>query len=39
VPKAEKEEHDEEEHVTITCEYCAFAAEKYKYGDHAEKCT
>ena len=39
VAKCEKEEHDEEEHVSITCEYCAFTAQKYKYGDHAEKCT
>ena len=39
MPKAEKEEHEEEEHAIITCEHCGFSAAKHKYGDHAEKCT
>ena len=39
VPKSEKEEHEEEEHVTISCESCGFSAFKFKYGDHNETCT
>ena len=39
VPKSEKEEHEEEEHVKITCEHCGFTAFKFKYGDHDAHCT
>ena len=34
VPKADKEEHEEEQHKVKTCEDCAFSAPMFKYGDH-----
>lgn len=39
VPKAEREEHEEEEHATVTCQNCFFAAPKYKYKDHDLTCS
>ena len=39
VPKAEKEEHDEEEHGDVKCEHCNFAAPKHKYGNHDDSCA
>ena len=38
VPKAEREEHEAEAHVEISCENCGFKATKFKYGDHNETC-
>lgn len=34
VPKAEKEEHEEENHKEITCPDCNFTAPAYKYEGH-----
>ena len=39
VPKAEREEHEEEEHAIMNCANCGFSAPKYKYKDHEETCT
>jgi hypothetical protein len=39
VAKADKEEHEEEEHIDITCEHCNFKAPGFKYLDHDKKCT
>lgn len=39
VPKAEREEHEEEEHAIMTCPHCSFSAPKYKYKDHEMICT
>jgi DNA-directed RNA polymerase subunit RPC12/RpoP len=38
VPKAEREEHEEEAHNDIICQYCDFKAPKFKYLDHDDKC-
>ena len=32
VAKEDKEEHDAEAHVPIKCQYCAFEAQKSKFG-------
>ena len=39
VPKAEREEHEEECQQIIICQYCDFKATKFKYLDHDDKCT
>lgn len=38
IAKADKEEHDEEEHKNMVCPDCAFTAPKFKYADHEAKC-
>ena len=38
VPKAEKEEHEAEEHAPIVCPDCAFTAIKGKYAGHPDTC-
>ena len=39
VPKAEREDHEEEEHAIMTCAFCSFSAPKYKYGNHNDICV
>ena len=39
VPKAEREEHEEEEHAIMTCPDCGFSAPKYRYKDHDSNCA
>lgn len=39
VPKAEREEHEEEEHAVMTCAHCGFSAPKYRYKNHDENCA
>ena len=39
VAKADKDDHEEEEHVILKCELCGFQAPKFKYKDHDQTCT
>jgi hypothetical protein len=38
VAKADKEDHDQEEHSSVTCSNCNFTEVKYKYGNHDSEC-
>lgn len=38
VAKADKDDHEEEEHSVVACTNCAFQAPKHKYGNHDDKC-
>lgn len=38
VCKAEREEHEEEKHVKVSCKFCAFQAMKHEFGSHEETC-
>lgn len=38
VAKAEKEEHDKEAHVKVSCQFCSFTTDKNKFGSHEAEC-
>lgn len=38
VCKAEKDDHEEEKHVSIKCKHCSFEAMKHEFGNHEETC-
>ena len=38
VCKEDKEEHEEEKHVLVKCQYCDFEALKHLFGDHEATC-
>lgn len=38
VAKSEKEEHEEEAHKDIACQYCQFKAIAVKFGNHEDHC-
>merc|ERR1711893_532189 len=38
VAKREREEHEEEFHALVKCQYCAHEAPKYSFGRHEETC-
>jgi hypothetical protein len=37
--KAEKEDHEEEKHVPLTCKFCGYEANRQEFGDHEENCN